>query len=139
MEEVKKILVFGNILVREDSTPIKLIPELQKYFSLKEVKFIEADPTEEIKEYGPELSIIDSVLDIKDVRELVLKKKEDFERLELSKNMSMHDFDLGFNLRLLKKTGFIQSARIVCVPVKIEDEKEVLEKIKKIVEGWRIR
>ena len=130
-----KILVFGNTLVKEDAYPIKIIPKLKELFP--EFNFIEADPTEEIKDYGRNLKIIDCVLGIDSVKELVLKTEKDFEKLELGKNMSMHDFDLGFNLKLLRKTGLIDSVRVICVPVKIKNHNEIFNDIKKILEGWK--
>ena len=40
----------------------------------------------------------------------------------------MHDFDLGYNLRLLKKMNLIDSAEIICIPVGMKEE-DALKKI----------
>jgi len=62
-----------------------------------------------------------------------LESPEDFERLELGKAYSMHDFDLGYNLRLLKSVGRIYSAEIVCVGIGIED---AFNQIQLILRKW---
>jgi hypothetical protein len=45
----------------------------------------------------------------------------------------MHDFDLGQNLKLMKKTGMIDSVRIFGVPAGM-DEKKALSELSKLIE-----
>lgn len=53
----------------------------------------------------------------------------DIDKIESSPNVSMHDFDLGFQLKLMKKLGKIDKVTIIGVPQNI-NESQVLEQIK---------
>jgi len=95
-----KILVFGNPLVKKDSLALRLIPKLEREFP--EIKFIEADSTEDLSRFGKNLKIIDVSPRIKEVKTFNIKNEQDLKILNTSKIFSMHDFDLGYNLKLLK-------------------------------------
>jgi len=125
-----QILIFGNLFVEKDNTSIKLIPKLKQEFP--NIEFIEADPTDDIQKYGKDLKIIDAVEGIDKVKTIKLENESDFERLETQKVYSMHDFDLGYNLKLLKKMKKIDSAEIICVPMDMNED-EVFEEIKKLL------
>ncbi len=116
-----KILVFGNPILKFDSLPIRLIPELQKAFP--KIEFREFDPNENIEREGRELNIIDTIEGIKKVTMLI-----DIDSIEPSPRISMHDFDLGYSLRLLKKLKLIDSVKIFGVPMMIS-KKEALEQL----------
>ncbi len=119
---MRKVLVFGNPLLKEDSLPLRLLPELQKRFP--EIEFVEADPND--FDYTAEL-IIDTAVGIKDVKLI-----DDINKLEASKIFSMHEMDLGQTLKLMKAAGLIEKIRIIAVPSKISEE-EALDKIEKIL------
>jgi Ni,Fe-hydrogenase maturation factor len=128
---MQKIYVFGNILVEKDALPVKLIPELKK--QLPEFEFLELDPTEEIIPENMSLTIIDTALDIKEARLL-----NDIEKIEVQKICSLHDFDVGYNLKLMKKFGILEKVNIICIPEKIE-AKKVIKQIKKIISNLSLR
>jgi Ni,Fe-hydrogenase maturation factor len=115
---MKTIYVFGNPLVKEDSLPLKLINKLRKEFPSLEFK--EFDTVEDLTER--ELNIIDTVKGIKKV-ELI----EDIDKIVTDKIYSMHDFDLGYNLKLLKKMKMIDKVRIFGIPMEISEKKIFLE------------
>ncbi|MEM4397093.1 MAG: hypothetical protein QW757_00545 [Candidatus Woesearchaeota archaeon] len=120
-----KVYVFGNLLYEKDSLPIKLIPLLKNYFS--EIEFIEFEPTEDIENLKEKnFIIIDTIQGIKDV---VLLTEKDIDKIKTEKLFSLHDFDLGYNLKLLKKFGFIENFFIIGLPENIEKE-IAIEKIK---------
>lgn len=121
---MKKIYVMGNLLVEKDSLPIKILPDLKK--KLSDFDFIELDPSEDFPKQKT-LTIIDTVLDIKKV---TLVKEID--KIQLEKICSLHDFDLGYNLKLMKKFGMIEKVNIVCVPIDI-DEEEAVKQIKEVI------
>ncbi len=50
------------------------------------------------------------------------------EQLQANRIYSMHDFDLGYNIKILKKLGMIDSVNIIGIPMKI-DKDVALEKI----------
>lgn len=119
-----KIYVLGNPLVEEDSLPIQLLPNLREGF--REVEFVEIDPTENFPEED-NLIIIDTVINTDRVR--ILK---DVSKIESQPNYSLHDFDLGFNLKLMKKLGKVKEVNIIGVPPNY-NEKEALREIKEII------
>jgi Ni,Fe-hydrogenase maturation factor len=127
---MRTVLVFGNLLKKEDNIALKLIPGLKKEFP--EIEFREADPTEDIQKYGKDLRILDVALDIKKVKLLKLSTPEDFKKLQTGKIYSMHDFDLGYNLKLLKKMDLIDSVEIICIPARME-ERQAFEGVSKIL------
>ncbi len=122
--EMKKIYILGNVLLKDDSLPIKLIPRLKKRFP--KIKFIEFDPLEEIND--EEINILDTVIGIKDV-ELIT----DIEKIENKKIYSTHDLDLGFFIKLWKRIGIIKKFRIIGIPMKMNEE-EAFKKVEKIIE-----
>ncbi len=115
---MKIVYVFGNPLVREDSLPLELIDKLRKEFP--SLDFKEFDTVEELQER--ELNIIDTVKGIKKV-ELI----EDIDKIITDKIYSMHDFDLGYNLKLLKKMKMIDKVRIFGIPMNMDKKKAFLE------------
>ena len=121
---MRKIYVFGNPLIKEDSLPLKLIDKLKKEFPSLEFK--EFDTVEDL-ELEKELNIIDTVKGIKKV-ELI----EDIDKIITDKIYSMHDFDLGYNLKLLKKMKMIDKVRIFGIPMKMSENKAFLELCKLI-------
>ena len=123
---MKTIYVFGNPLVKEDSLPLKLIKKLRKKFPSLEFK--EFDTVEDL-DFEKELNIIDTVKGIKKV-ELI----EDIDKIITNKIYSMHDFDLGYNLKLLKKLKMIDKVRILGIPMKI-DEEEAFRELKELIKS----
>ncbi len=122
---ISKILVFGNPIVKKDSLPVKLIPALRKRFP--EVTFKEFDPNENLEREGRDLNIIDTVEGIDRVVLIT-----DIDSIATSRVYSMHDFDLGHSLKLLKKLGYIDSVRIFGVPMKI-GRKEAVSQLSEMI------
>ena len=105
-----KILVFGNPLVEKDNLVLKMLPELRKRFP--EIEFEEVDPTEGLEKHGKDLVILDAVEGIDKVMII-----DSVEQLQTNKIYSMHDFDLAYNLKILKKLGMIDNVKIIGVPI----------------------
>lgn len=114
----KTFYVAGNPLVKEDSVPLKIMNRLQKRFPHH--KFKEFDPTEDFPE-EKSLNILDMVIGLDDVQ--VIK---DINKIVTGKLYSLHNFDLGFNLKLMKKAGKIRSANLIGIPVNMK-EKDALK------------
>lgn len=121
------VFVFGNPLLKEDSLPIRLLPSLRK--ALPDVDFREIDPTEDLRDLGKTPIIIDTVLGPENI--VMIK---DLEQLEDSPNCSLHDMDLGMSLKLMKKTGMLDSVTIIGIPVRMKS-KTAVEGIKTCLEG----
>lgn len=113
------VLVFGNPLVPEDSLALRILPKLRKQFP--SVEFVELDATEELTEYGQHLIILDVAKGIEKPAIIT-----DLKHLELDRVLTMHDFDLAWNLKILKTAGKIKSVKIIALPYKL-DEKKALE------------
>lgn len=119
-----RIYVLGNPLVKVDSLPLQLLTQLRKKF--EKISFIELDPTESFPE-EEHFILIDTVLNASKV--VLLNNIDD---IQFHTQFSLHDFDLGFNLKLLKKLGKIKKVSIIGIPPNIEKE-EALEEIEKII------
>ncbi len=119
------IHIFGNPLLPFDSLPIKFVPRLQKIFPKIEFKIF--DPSENLKPENKKLFIIDTVEGIEKVTLI-----KDILQIKTDRIHSLHDFDLGFNLKLLHKIGELEEVVIVGVPMEVRDEERVFEEV---VEG----
>ncbi len=127
-----KLLVFGNPLVEKDNLALKLLPKLKEQFP--DIEFKEIEPTENLEAEieNKKLRILDVVEGIENVMVI-----NNLNKLNIIKSCSMHDFDLAYNLKLLKKIGKLKEVEIIGVPMGIgegkafEEVKKVLEKIVK--------
>lgn len=117
-----KILVFGNSLVKEDSLALRIMPNLQEEF--KEIEFKELDPAENLED-----EIEDGKLIILDVAEGIEKviMLDKIEQLKTNKICSMHDFDLAYNLKILKKIGKLKEIKIIAIPQDMDEKEAVLQ------------
>lgn len=102
------VYIIGNILVKEDSLPIRYLPGLRKIFP--DIAFEEVDPTENfIPEEGS--VIIDTVQGITNVT--LFHSLDVFEK---TTRISPHEYDLLLHLQLLKKLHKISRVTIIGVP-----------------------
>ena len=120
-----KILVFGNPLVKQDSIQLDIVSSLQKEFP--EIEFKVMPDSEELDDEGRDLVIIDAVAGIK---EAVLI--ENLDSLSTEKIYSLHDFDLAYTLKLMKKMGMIDSVKILGIPQKVS-KKEAVAQLKNLI------
>lgn len=107
-----KISVFGNPNLKEDSAAIKLIPWLKKQFPKAEIKI--EDPAEGLTP-ADDWVIVDVCRGINQMTEFT-----DVDRFAAVRRVSVHDYDLATELKLLKKLGKIKKLRILAVPVDFE-------------------
>jgi len=116
---VKKIYVFGNPLVKEDSLALKLAESLQG--KAKGIEFKAVASLDEVKE-RENLYIMDVAFGLKKA-EII----EDLNKLEAGQPVSAHDFDLAMELKMLKKIGRLGKVRIIAIPAGYELEKAIGE------------
>ncbi len=107
-----KVLCFGNEFVEEDSLAKQLADEL----NIDGVDFIKCDSLDGIK---GDVVILDVVKGIDDVRLIPLDKVRDFQPI------TMHDFDLGTELKLRKSVGEINNRTIIGIPM--QGDKEIIK------------
>ncbi len=112
-------------MVDKDSMPLRLMRSLSREFP--QIAFKEFDPNENLEREGRDLNIIDAVEGIDRVTLIT-----DIGMIRTQKAVSMHDFDLGHTLKLLKKLNYIDSVRIFGVPMGIS-EKEALEQLGSLI------
>ncbi len=120
-----KILISGNLLVEEDNLAMKILPELKKRFP--DIVFREFDPNENLEDLEGNITILDVAKGIDEVRLI-----KGLDKIEASEIYSLHDFDLGFNLKLLKKIGRLDKIRIIAIPYNIS-EKQALNQVQLIL------
>ena len=116
-KKITKIYVFGNLLVKEDSLPQRLLPKLKKEFN--HIDFVVTDPNENFPpDNEKSLVILDTVIGIKKPLILDLDKLQD----KSTTPVSPHDYDLMFHLMLLKKTKRLEKVIIIGIPPKLSRE-----------------
>ena len=107
-----RLLVFGNPLAKIDSAAVKVAKKLDG--KLPGVSFVRFDTAEDLEADCPRLLILDVVVGLKKPRLVGLSE------LELAaKPLSLHGFDLTWNLLLLKRLGRLKEATIIGVPPKM--------------------
>lgn len=110
-----KILVFGNPEIKEDS----LATEIAEEVKIKGYEFITCNNPDDILFYSDEdLYIMDVVKDIDEVKII-----DNIEMLKKSGFVSLHDFDVAYFLKLLKKLNKIDKIKIIGLPQKGNKEK----------------
>ena len=106
------VYVFGNEHVAEDKRAIEVAGELQNI--VEGVSFIFLGPNEDAPFADePRVVILDTVQGIRDV---VLVEGDEIDTLVLSPRGSVHDFDLAFQLRYLKKLGKLGEVTLIGIP-----------------------
>lgn len=126
MKEKTKILIFGNPIVKKDRIALVMTQDLRKEFP--QILFKEFDAVEDLQKEGQSLYIIDAVDGINDVTVIT-----DVNFFVINKIYSVHDFDLGYYLKLLKKMDMIKHVVIFGIPIGMKKElalKQLKQKIK---------
>jgi Ni,Fe-hydrogenase maturation factor len=107
-----KVYVFGNEDVPEDRRAIEAAEKLAD--TLEDVSFILVKPNEDVP-FADERRVV--ALDtVQGIRDVTLIEGEDVDRTILSPRGSVHDFDLAFQLRYLKKLDRLGEVVIVGIP-----------------------
>ncbi len=106
------VYVFGNEDVPEDRRAIEVAEKLVD--TLEDVSFILVKPNEDVP-FADERCVV--VLDtVQGIQDVTLIEGENIDRLVLSPRSSVHDFDLAFQLRYLKKIDKLGEIIIIGIP-----------------------
>ena len=107
-----KVYVFGNAYVADDKRAVEVARELED--SIEGISFVFVNPNEDLP-FADEryVVILDTVQGIHDV---TLLEGDMIDRLVLGPRGSVHDFDLAFQLRYLKKLDKLGEVTIIGVP-----------------------
>ena len=108
-----KISVFGNPDLANDKAALKLIPWLKQKYPGAEVKV--EDPSEGLLP-AADWIIVDVCQGIKQLTEFT-----DLDQFSAVRRVSVHDYDLITELKLLKKLGQIKKLTILAVPVDFQE------------------
>ena len=106
------IYVFGNEYVAGDKRAIEVARELEG--AIEGISFVFVNPNEDVPFVDHRHAVIlDTVEGIKDV---ALVEGDRIDGLVLSPRGSVHDFDLAFQLRYLKKLNRLGEVTIIGIP-----------------------
>jgi len=106
------VYVFGNEYIAEDKRAIEVARELEG--AIEGISFVFVNPNEDVPFVDQRLAVIlDTVEGIQDV---ALVEGDRIDGLVLSPRGSVHDFDLGFQLRYLRKLGKLGKVTIIGIP-----------------------
>jgi Ni,Fe-hydrogenase maturation factor len=108
-----KVYVFGNEDYEGDNRAFKVTKKLE--YKLKNVEFIKVKPNEDVPFIDEKFTVI---LDaIEGIDEVIEVTDDDLEKLVLPPRSSVHDFDLGFQIKYLRKIGKLGKVTIVGLPM----------------------
>jgi Ni,Fe-hydrogenase maturation factor len=107
-----KVYVFGNQDFEGDNKAIIAAKKLAKDFS--NINFVFVKPNEDLPFADQKtVYILDNVVGIE---EPIFLTEEDLDKCALSRFTSVHDFDLAFQLKYLKKLGKLGKITILGIP-----------------------
>jgi Ni,Fe-hydrogenase maturation factor len=107
-----KIYVFGNEYVAEDKRAIEVAKELEG--AIEGISFVFVNPNEDVSFVNErQVVILDTV---QGIWEVTLIEGGVIDELISSPRGSVHDFDLAFQLRYLKKLNKLGEVTIIGIP-----------------------
>jgi Ni,Fe-hydrogenase maturation factor len=107
-----KVYVFGNEDLPEDRKAIEAAKQLDG--AMDGVSFIFVKPNEDVP-FADESRVV--ILDaVQGIEEVALIEGDETEELILSPRGSVHDFDLAFQLRYLRRIDKLDDVSIIGVP-----------------------
>src|SRR5215203_966654 len=107
-----KVYVFGNEDVSEDSRAIEAVEKLDH--AIAGVSFVFVKPNEDVPFVNESYVVILDTVD--GIRDVALIEGDETDALILSPRGSVHDFDLAFQLRYLRKLDKLGDVTIIGVP-----------------------
>ena len=118
------ILTFGNPYLKDDNLAVRVADLIikDKVPGIEIVKCI--SPDDILNYMDKEFVIFDVVKGAEDMMII-----DDIDRLKSGSIISLHDFDLGFFLKLMKETGKIEKLMIIGIPQEC-DIKIIKKKVK---------
>ena len=109
-----KVYVFGNKDVPEDGRAIEAAGDLRD--TIGGVSFVCVGPNDDVP-FADERRVV--ILDtVQGIRDVALIEGDDIDGLRLSPRGSVHDFDLAFQLRYLKKLNKLGDVIVIGIPQK---------------------
>jgi Ni,Fe-hydrogenase maturation factor len=107
-----KVYVFGNQDFEKDSLAIEVSRKLKG--KIVGVEFIMVNPNEDLPFLEKKnVVILDTVQGIESITKIT---ENDLDKVRLEKSVTVHDFDLAFQLKYLKKLGKLKKFTIIGLP-----------------------
>ena len=104
-----KVYVFGNLDVDTDNKALLLTP-------IGGVTFIEVKPNQDLPfDKGKDVIIVDTVEGLK---KITLITDNQLDKVILPPRSTTHDYDLGFQLKYLKKLGKLGRVTLIGLPMR---------------------
>jgi len=117
-----RVYVFGNRDVPGDNNTFIVASKLKSIF--KTLEFVEISPNQDLEVSNEaHLMILDAIEGLDQVEVFT---ETDLDNLILSPRSSVHDFDLGFQLRYLKKLRKLNKVTIIGLPMRDVTDKDYL-------------
>ena len=125
-----KVYVFGNAYIAGDGRAVQLARDLEG--DIEGISFVFVKPNEDLP-FVDERHVV--ILDtVQGIKEVTLLEGDITDRLILGPLGSVHDFDLAFQLRYLKKLKRLGEVTIIGVPqVGKEDYLSIQSILRKLV------
>lgn len=107
------LYIFGNPDYQPDAQPFQIIEQLQA--QLPDLTYEVINPNQDLPFIGQtHVVILDTILGI---TKPTLIQDDQLDKIKTSPRSSVHDYDLGFQLKYLKKLGKIGKVTIVGIPM----------------------
>jgi Ni,Fe-hydrogenase maturation factor len=107
-----RVYVFGNTDAPEDRRAVEVVRQLDPV--IDNVSFVFVGPNEDIP-FADEGRVV--ILDtVRGIRDVALIPGDEIDRFVLSPRATVHDFDLAFQLKYLRKIGRLGEVKVIGVP-----------------------
>ena len=107
-----RVYLFGNEYVAEDKRAIEVARELEG--AVDSISFVLVGPNEDVP-FVDERRVV--ILDtVQGIREVTLVEGDEVDGFILAPRGSVHDFDLAFQLRYLKKLDRLGEVSLIGIP-----------------------
>ncbi len=109
-----KVFVFGGPNFEGDAIAPYVAKRLED--KIEGVEFITVNPNEDLP-FADEDNVV--ILDaVQGIDEVTVIDEKNLDKLKMVRSVSVHDFDLGFQLKYLKKLGKLKKITIIGLPQK---------------------
>lgn len=109
-----KIYVFGNADVRKDNKAVIAAKKLKSKFPQIVWEFVK--PNQDLPFNGQKNVIVMDT--IQGINQTTLLDERCLDQIKSVPRGTVHDFDLGFQLKYLKKLGLLKQIKIIGLPLK---------------------
>ena len=117
-----KILVFGNADEPSDSLAL----EVSTHTDFSNIEFQIISPNDDLPILDDQITILDTVMGIDAI---TIIGEDNLNQFILSPRTSVHDYDLGFQLKYLTKIGKLKRFTIIGLPINKPVDYDLLHSI----------